>query len=394
MFGAIYVGLSGLNAYSKGLQQVSNNVANLNSSGFKSSTVSFTDLVSANGTGGLSFSGGEAPAGNGVHLGETTLNLSQGELRQTDRDLDLAIDGSGFLVLMRDDQLYYVRTGSFQVDKEGYIVLAGTDYRLATLDSSGRAVTLSIDSARTSSPKETTTIKFADNLSSTATSFSLADLRVYDSSGKEHVWQIQFTKKADGGPDEWTVKVTDGTGATIGEQTLKFSQGLVDPIANKLVFENGSADLSVTLDFSQGVTSFSSGQVSTLRAASIDGHKLGTITTVHVNEAGQLEIAYSNEQKEQLGPIAIADFRDPQALEQRSGGLFVDARGLAQRELLTSQDSRVGRVLSRRLEASNVDLAKQFGDLILIQRGFQASSQIISVSNDMIQQLFGIRGQG
>ncbi len=106
-----------------------------------------------------------------------------------------------------------------------------------------------------------------------------------------------------------------------------------------------------------------------------------------------VEIGYSNEQKKELGPVALADFRDPQALQQRSGGLFSDA-GRAQRELLTSDDQRVGRVMSRRLEASNVDLAKQFGDLILIQRGFQASSQIISASNEMIQQLFGIRGQG
>ena len=94
-----------------------------------------------------------------------------------------------------------------------------------------------------------------------------------------------------------------------------------------------------------------------------------------------------------MGSIAIADFRDPQALEQRSGGLLVEARD-AGRELMKSGDIGGGRVLSRRLEASNVDLAQQFGDLILIQRGFQASSQIISVSNDMIQQLFGIRGQG
>jgi flagellar hook protein FlgE len=112
-----------------------------------------------------------------------------------------------------------------------------------------------------------------------------------------------------------------------------------------------------------------------------------------VNDLGKLEIGYSNAQKKELGAVAIADFRDPQALQQKSGGLFTDP-GSAQRELLTSQDDRVGQVLSRRLEASNVDLAKQFGDLILIQRGFQASSQIISVSNDMIQQLFGIRGQG
>jgi flagellar hook protein FlgE len=392
MFGSIYVGLSGLNAYSRGLQQISNNVTNLNASGFKGSTVAFTDLVGINGHGGASYSGGPGGGGNGVEIGDTRIDFKQGELRQTDRDLDLAIDGSGFMVLMRGEEVLYTRTGSFEVDKDGFIVLAGTEYRLATLDSSGRPVSLSIDASRTSTPTKTTTIKFADNLSSTATTYGISDVKVYDETGGEHIWQIKFDK-AEGALNEWKITITDDKAKTVGTQTLKFVQGQVDPTTNKLVFEDTDGKLSVTLDFSQNVTSFSAGTVSTLRKASVDGYKVGAITSIRVNDTGKLEIGYSNEQKKELGAIAIADFRDPQALDQRSGGLFHDT-GLAQRELMTSDSKRVGKVLSRRLEASNVDLAKAFGELILIQRGFQASSQIISVSNDMIQQLFGIRGQG
>jgi flagellar hook protein FlgE len=392
MFGSIYVGLSGLNAYSRGLQQISNNVTNLNASGFKGSTVAFTDLVGINGNGGASYSGGPGGGGNGVEIGDTRIDFKQGELRQTDRDLDLAIDGSGFMLLMRGEEVLYTRTGSFEVDKDGFIVLAGTEYRLATLDGSGRPVSLSIDASRTSTPTKTTTIKFADNLSSTATTYGISDVKVYDASGGEHIWQIKFDKP-EATSNEWKITITDDKAKTVGTQTLKFIQGAVDPTTNKLVFEDADAGLSVTLDFSQNVTSFSAGTVSTLRSASVDGYKVGAITSIRVNDKGKLEIGYSNEQKKELGSIAIADFRDPQALDQRSGGLFHDT-GLAQRELMTTEDKRVGRVLSRRLEASNVDLAKAFGELILIQRGFQASSQIISVSNDMIQQLFGIRGQG
>jgi flagellar hook protein FlgE len=392
MFGSIYVGLSGLNAYSRGLQQISNNVTNLNASGFKGSTVAFTDLVGINGNGGLSYSGGGGGGGNGVEIGDTRIDFKQGELRQTDRDLDLAIDGSGFMVLMRGEEILYTRTGSFEVDKDGFIVLAGTEYRLATLDGSGRPVSLSIDASRTSTPTKTTTIKFADNLSSTATTYGISDVKVYDAAGGEHIWQIKFDKP-EATSNEWTITITDDKAKTVGTKTLKFIQGQVDPTTNKLLFEDSDAGLSVTLDFSSNVTSFSSGTVSTLRSASVDGYKVGAITSIRVNDTGKLEIGYSNEQKKELGSIAIADFRDPQALEQRSGGLFHD-KGTAQRELMTTDDKRVGRVLSRRLEASNVDLAKAFGELILIQRGFQASSQIISVSNDMIQQLFGIRGQG
>lgn len=414
MFGAIYVGLSGLNAYSHGLTQVSGNISNLNSSGFKSSNVSFSDIVSSASNGGLSLSGTAGASGSGVELASIQRNFAQGELRQTQRDLDLAIDGSGFLVLMRGDQVYYTRTGSFEVDQDGFIVLAGTDYRLATLDSSGRAVTLSIDSHRTNPPEKTTTIKFADNLSSTATNnssgvaFSLSDVKVYDAMGGQHKWQIQFSKdtSATAGPNAWLVKVIDDKGTVIGkvtdssgtvtatgEQSLKFNLGVVDPATSKLVFTDSASGLSVTLDFSENVTSYSSGQVSTLRTSSVDGQGLGTITSVTVNAEGELELGYSNEEKESLGAVAIADFRDPQSLEERGGGLFFD-KGNSGRELMSSASEKVGRVVSRRLEASNVDLAKQFGDLITIQRGYQASSQIISVANDMIQQLFGIRGQG
>ncbi len=392
MFGSIYVGLSGLNAYSRGLQQISNNVTNLNASGFKGSTVSFNDLVGVNGNGGLSYSGGGNSGGHGVEIGETRIDFKQGELRQTDRDLDLAIDGTGFMMLLRGEEVLYTRTGSFEVDKDGFIVLAGTEYRLATLDASGRPVSLSIDASRISTPTATTTIKFADNISaSQETDYNINGVKVYDSGGGEHVWQITFSRLA--GTTEFKVKVTDAKGKVYEAQTLKFTQQKADPATSKLVFADADTGLSVTLDFSGDVTSFSAGTVQTLRAASVDGYKIGSITSIGINANGKLEIGYSNEQKKELGAIAIADFRDPQALEQRSGGLFHDT-GQAQREVVGSGDERVGRVMSRRLEASNVDLAKAFGELILIQRGFQASSQIISVSNDMIQQLFGIRGQG
>jgi len=394
MFGSIYIGLSGLNAYSKGLQAISNNVANLNSNGFKSSTVSFSDLAGVEGNGGGQYASGQGAGGFGVTMGDPLLDLAQGELRQTDRDLDLAIDGSGFLMVMKGDQLFYTRTGSFEVDKDGYVVLSGTDYRLATLDDKGHPVSLSIDALRTSPPSASTKVTFTDNLSSTITKpVSISDITVYDQNGGQHVWTATFTKDATT-PNQFSVSVVDATGKTIGTaQTLKFSTaGVIDPTTATLTFTDSDAALSVGFDFS-GVSSFSGADVSTLTTSDVDGYGLGTISTVAVNDSGQLEISYSNEQKTDLGAIAIADFRNADALKQQNGGLFTDP-GTAERSLYASGDARVGKVQSRRLEASNVDLSQAFSDLILIQRGFQASSQIISVTNDMIQQLFGIRGQG
>ncbi len=388
MFGAIYIGLSGLNAYSKGLQQVSNNVSNLNTTGFKGSTVSFHNLYATPDRGGMSLTGQGGSDGYGVAVDDGTLNFKQGELRSTDRDLDLSVDGNGFMVLLDGDRMLYARTGSFEVDPAGYIVLNGTNYQLATLDANGRAVSLSVDARRTSAPKATTAVTFADNLSSTASSYTVSDIRVFDASGAAHVWKAGFAKGSDG----WSVTVTDDKGATVGTQTLKFNAGIIDPATARLDFTDAASGLTVQFDFSSGVTSFSGGEVSTLRAAKVDGYAAGTITGIAADGAGKLQLSYSNGQKVDGGAIALADFRDPTRLEQRDG-LFVE-REPGQSMLLASDDPRVGQVRSKRLEASNVDLSQQFGDLILIQRGFQASSQIVSVSNDMIQQLFGIRGQG
>jgi flagellar hook protein FlgE len=117
------------------------------------------------------------------------------------------------------------------------------------------------------------------------------------------------------------------------------------------------------------------------------------LTTITTDEQGQIKLTYSNSKTELMGAVAIADFRDPQQLRRLSGGLF-ENNGNGPSRLIASGTEGVGRLLSKQTEASNVDLSQQFGDLILIQRGFQASSQVVSVTNDMIQQLFGIRGQG
>ena len=390
MFGSMFIGLSGMRAYSEGLRQVSNNITNLNSSGFKSSDIVFTDLFGSGARGiGLSNAGGGTS--QGVALTDLRLDFRQGELRQSNRGLDLAIDGAGFLVLEKGGEFSYARTGSFEVDEDGFVVLAGTDYRLTVIGASGNPEAVSIAPYRTNPPNATTAIKFADNLSSTATEFSLADITVYDALGKSDNWKVAFSRSETDPAGEWKVSVKNGAGTEIATHTLEFTNGVIDSASAKFTVTHDGR--SAELDFSENVTSFSSGSISTLRTASANGNAVGDIVNILVNEAGALEISYSNAQKQSLGPVTLADFRDPQALEQKSGGLFA-YNGEGGRDFFTSENGRVGRVLSSRSEASNVDLSAQFGDLILVQRGYQAASQIVSVSNEMIQQLFGLRGQG
>ncbi|GLK50155.1 flagellar hook protein FlgE [Brevundimonas intermedia] len=395
MLGSIYIGLSGMNAYSRGLQTISNNVANLNSPGFKASSVTFSDVFNVGGLGSAYSGHGSRAGGQGVRFGSPTIDFTQGDLRQSGGDLDLAVQGGGFLVLKDGEKTVYARTGQFAADDDGFITLLGTRYRLGVLNADRQAVPLNVDASRTSAPKATTAISLSGNISSTATDASVSDIAVYDSRGARQVWQVRLTAAGAASPNQWTVAVTDQTGATVGSSTLRFVGSVVDPSTSRLTVSTspqGADPLSVVLDFSAGVTSFSSGTTSTLRAASVDGYGAGTLTRVGVNDAGRVELTYSNGRTEDLGAVALADFRNPQQLERIGNGLF---RNLGpEGRLLESGVEGMGALASKQLEASNVDLSQQFGDLILIQRGFQASSQVVSVTNDMIQQLFGMRGQG
>lgn len=381
MFGSIFIGLSGMKAFSTGLKQISHNITNINTTGFKASRISFTDM----------FGAGGARGGQGVAIDAPRIDFAQGELRQSERDLDLAIEGDGFLVLLKDADAHFARTGSFEINEDGDIVLAGTEYKLTVLDASGVPTPVSVAAHRMSAPQATTTVNFADNLSSSATSFTVSNIKVFDAQGISETWSAKFERAADAPAGEWQVIVTSATGGEVGRKTLKFIAGIVDPSTNRLNFTAGAR--SVDFDFSGNVTSFSHGEVSNLRVSEANGYGAGEITALKVNDKGELEITYSNEQKHVLGAVALATFENPEMLEQRGGGLFIDD-GRAGGRFTISENEKVGRVLSNRLEAANVELSDQFGDLILVQRGFQASSQVVSVSNDMIQQLFGMRGQG
>lgn len=393
MLGSIYIGLSGLSAYSRGLQTISNNVTNLNTPGFKATSFTFADSFSYGGL-GSSFSryvGGQQ-VGAGVRYGEEFIDFKQGDLRQTGGDLDLSLQGRGMLVLLDGDRTYYSRTGQFGIDQSGYVSLLGSDYRLGILNDAGQAVSVDIEERRTNPPSMTTKVVFRDILSSTTPTDSkvtIADIAVYDASGAKHVWKAELRRDPDD-PNQWKVKVLDETETVIGEQTLKFLGGAPDPTTEVLTFTSGG--LSVDFDFSD-VKYQSSGSVSSLRLGSVDGYGVGTLTSVTVNNKGELQLLYSNQQKVILGSVAVADFDNPQALSRLGSGLFEDRTGSNVRFLPSGHDG-VGSLAAGQIEASNVDLSAQFGELILVQRGFQASSQVVSVANDMIQQLFGIQGRG
>ncbi|PVM84422.1 hypothetical protein DDF62_22055 [Caulobacter radicis] len=396
MLGSIYVGLSGMNAFSKGLQTISNNVANMNTLGFKTTRASFADSFNSGG-GWLGSASGLAYAqsGTGVHVAAPQVDFKQGELRASTGQLDLAIDGGGFLMLLEGSQTYYTRTGRFVVGDTGYITLSDTERRLAVIGADGKPAALDIDGDSVDPPAASTKIVFSGNISSTATEASVSSINVYDSTGAKQVWQVKLTPVTSA-TGQWTATVTNQAGKTMGTSTIKFIGGVIDSASATMTITDaptGADPLSVVLDFSKGVTSYSSGTVSSLRVDSVDGSASGALSEVGVDADGKIKLTYDNGETKLLGAVAMVDFRDPDKLKQIGDGLFEYAGSNAP-YVTSSGAAGVGKLVSKQLEASNVDLSAEFGELILIQRGFQAASQVVSISNDMIQQLFGVRGQG
>ncbi|BFG79464.1 flagellar hook protein FlgE [Paraburkholderia terrae] len=397
MLDSIYIGMSGLTAYSKGLQTISNNVANLNTPGFKTSTPRFADMYY--GDRFTQYAPGRSDPtqfGSGVEYGYASLNLAQGDLRASSGPLDLAIKGDGFLTLLDGNTTRYARTGQFAADDNGYIADKATGLKLMQLTASGTPAPISLAGKQISPPSATTTITFTDNLSSGSTDFSIPNVDVYDANGGKHTLSIAFEPDSSVIPGRWKVTVYDENKLPIQEGTLQFNGGIPEPGNDTIDFTLTSASappLTAKLDFSSGVTGFSAGSSSTLRVAKKDGYAVGTLSSMNVDEDGQIMLQYSNGQTDHLGEVAVARFSDPQRLKQMGNGLFDASHAPAPQYGISSHDG-LGQVIAASTEASNVDLSTEFGQLILIQRGFQASSQVVTTANEMIMQLFQMRGQG
>jgi len=392
MLDSIYIGLSGLTGYSKGLNNISNNVANLNTPGFKSSTLQFNDLFYRYQTSGDGSNSSTYSQGSGVTTGGSALVLKQGELRATGNDQDVAIDGNGLFVLRTGDQVLYTRDGQFVFDADGYLVSRDNQARVAGMSGSDGLADINISGQRSNPPKVTSSIKLSDSLSSNDNTFDLANVNVFDSTGASHTLNLHFVNNKNVTPGSWLVQVKDGT-AIVSSGEVRY-QGDGSPTSgfDSLTFTytpvNGAAPLAAKLDFS-ATNNFSSAG-SSIKVGSQDGLAAGSLTKAVFDADGFLVMTYSNGQIVKHDRLALASFNDMQDLE-RLGGNMLGNSGGQERQLGGPGDSQFGKVKAGSIELSNVDLAQQFSELIITQRGYQASSQIITAANEMLQQLFDLR---
>lgn len=391
MFDTIYIGMSGLSGYAKGLKVIGNNLTNVNTPGFKSSQLQFADLFYQNDQIG----DGKTQYGSGLNTLATTTNFQPGSPSQTGNPLDLAIDGDGFFILRNAKGTQYTRSGQFQFNEAGYLIDPNTGSRVAGMEN-GRLIDISINALRTNPPKVTSEVTFTGNLSSTATTdFTLNGVKLFDPEGGEHSVTLVFKNNSATTPGNWTVTISDELG-TLGTGTLQFLGGTPSAASSVISFtyaRPGSSAFSVDLNFSDNVTSFASANSSTLAMNTQDGYGTGALTGASFDTDGNLITSYSNGQSGRGARLALALFTSNQDLLAIGNNQFETVSG--QRVYIGSPgDGAFGSLRAGSVEGSNVDLAQEFSNLIVMQRGYQASSSTITTTNEMIQQLFDMRGRG
>ena len=391
MLDSIHIGMSGLIGYSKGLRVIGNNTANMNTPGYKSATLQFTDLFYTSVATGTE---GRTQLGQGLGTAGTTLDFRQGDLRQTSNEFDLAVEGDGFFVL-RDDQVRtrYTRAGQFEFDQDGRFVSRIDQSRVMGLDEAGNAVQISLAGMRAIAGKATGTARFTGNLSSTTPEQTVGSVKVHDAMGGEHTLSVKFTNTGATTPNSWDVQLLDGQ-SVVGQSQLLFADGKPTADTAKLVFSYapaGAEAQQLTLDFSNDVTSFASGNLSTIAMTSQDGSPPGQLTKVTFDAHGTLVATYNNNLTAQGPRLVLARFSTPDAVEELGSNLFAEANGIAWDRGFAGEGS-FGAVKAGTLEVSNVDLSREFSELVLMQRGYQASSQVVSTANERLQELFQMKG--
>lgn len=379
MFQALYNSLSGLFSFSKSLDTVSNNISNMNTPGFRGSDSFFANI---NG-------------GRGTQITGEGLRMQAGDIRQTGNATDLAIDGSGYFILRDDNGNYfYTRAGQFRFSEEGLLKDTVTGFQVMSIDAAGNLREIDFDIYRTLPPQATTAIKIAGNIAPGSSSISAGTINYFDTIGESHTLTVVLTDTSAVTPNSYSVAITDETGAQVGTGEIRFGTDgtpLIGFTTLAINVVNKGVTQQLNLDFGSpgafdGATLLA-GAATNLGGRATDGHALLGATDVSFDNNGIMQITYSSSEKRQGPQIALANFQDESSLKL-IGGRLIDGQSSQSPELGRPGKGVFGRINGNSLELANVDLTQEFADMIIIQRGYQASSRVMTVSNEMIEQLY------
>ncbi|WP_416740048.1 flagellar hook protein FlgE [Pseudomonas sp. NFX71] len=433
------IGLSGLYAANKQLDVTGNNIANVATTGFKSSRAEFEDVYSATKLGS-----GSKVIGNGVRLANVSQQFTQGDVNNTGNVLDMGINGSGFFVLSDNGSLSYTRAGTFKVDKDGYVTNSDGSARLQGygVDANGKILNgvltdLRIDTSNLA-PKVTTTVSSTINLKSTepnidevANPFDPSkqetftkqfSTRVYDTQGNEHIMD-QFMVKT--GANTWKAyTLIDGRNPN-GTDPSPTAVPLNSPVASTMVFDTSgnlvsvttpavplpivSPDLKITgwvpgtvtngVWAANGAAADPAGitvsmakttQYNADTARSIpaqNGYATGQITNLTIDSSGIMLANFSNSQTKAIGQISLASFTNEQGLQPVGGTSWKETFASGIPGYDAPNTGTLGEIHSNSLEESNVNLTSELVDLIKAQSNYQANAKTISTQSTIMQTI-------
>lgn len=395
MLESIHIGMSGLIGYSKGLRVIANNTANLNTPGFKGASLQFSDMFYSSDN-----SAGTSMLGHGLDTGATRLSFRQGELRGSGNPLDLAIDGLGFFIVREPDgTLAYTRAGQFSFDVSNMLSERNSGAAVMGLGKDGELLPVSLDGLASTAATPTSTVRLAGNLSSTASTQAVEGLTAIDSLGTRHTLRAVFSSASSSGSGpgtqtgRWLLQLYEGS-TLVGTQPVVFSDGKPTAASERLTFQYtpaGLAGMPLVLELGSNVSSYAAGTLSSLAFSSQDGMPAGSLTATDFDADGVLKLRYSNGQSKDGIRLALARFMSEDDVLAVGGNRFVAADG-ASWIRGAAGDGAFGVIRAGSVEISNVDLSQEFSDLVIMQRGYQASSQIISTANELLQELFSMKG--
>ena len=411
MIGSLFAGMVGLNVNSTSMTVLGDNIANVNTTAFKSNRSSFANILASSLAGSVS-----SDVGRGVQFQGTTPMWTQGTIENTNNPTDMAINGSGFFVLQDGGGAnFYTRAGEFYFDRDGNLVNLGglfvQGYEVTGTNPDGTlilgAVTNINASAQGSSPPVATdTLSVDVNLDSdTATLGTYATTTtVYDSLGNAIPLTMTFTKTA---ANTWTatpsVPATVAGAANMTNATLTFdafgnlNAGAGVPVITISGFVNGADDpqninwdvYDTTLASNGSLTQYASPSTTTFQSQ--NGYPSGTLRTVDVNEEGVVTGSYSNGQLTPLFQLVLADFPSYYGLTKMGKNLYSESLESGPALFGTPQSGRLGSVSTSAIEMSNVDLAAEFVKMITTQRAFQANSRVITTSDEILNELINLK---
>jgi flagellar hook protein FlgE len=404
---AIFTGVAGLQTYQRAVDVIANNIANVNTVGFKAARVSFAEALAQTLRAGSESGTNPMQIGLGVGLASIDNLMNQGNLKSTGRPTDVAILGDGFFVLSDGSAIRFTRSGVFQLDGRNRLVAAANGMQvlgwLANPTTGEIDTTTNIDPATAIvipigtrlAARQTANVVYQGNLDASQDPAKPVDtsFTIYDSLGAPHQITISFSKSA-GTPNEWSWSVTSPDGTCADSGTITFTEngecqnGSISFTLTLTAPGGAAADIPISADLT-AVTQLVG--ATSAQAVSQDGLPVGALQSFSIDDLGIVTGIYSNGMAERLAQIALAGFTNPAGLSKLGSGLYAPSPNSGEPIVKPPNVGSNGTLAAGFLEMSNVDLAQEFANLIVTQRAFQANSRVVTTADEMLQDVLTLK---